>query len=55
MISQTPASFEGFVQNARMMEHVNNFVPFFGPRAFPPLPDTGWIFVFIVHYYAGTL
>lgn len=42
MISQTPVSFEGFVQNARMMEHVNNFVPFFGPSAIPPLPDAGY-------------
>jgi len=41
MISQTPASFEDFVQNARMTECVNNFVPFFGPSTFPPLPDAG--------------
>jgi hypothetical protein len=41
MISQTPVSYENFVENARMMEQVNTFVPLFGPSFIPPLPDAG--------------
>lgn len=41
VMTQTPASFENFVENTRMMELVNSFVPFCGPSSIPPLPDAG--------------